>query len=94
MLKHMFEIAGKLLKWMTSYPSGRHQTVTIDEKSEPVLINFSVPQGSVFGPKFYAMYTTPIGAICKKYRLESHFYADAFLLSHGQCFKDRGNPAC
>ena len=74
-IKHMFGIAGKPLKWMTSYLSGRHQTVTIDGKLS-VLMNFSVPQGSVLGPKFYTMYTTPIGAICKKYGLEYQFYAD------------------
>ena len=39
-------------------------------------MNFSLPQGSVLGPKFYTMYTTPISAICKKYGLEYHFYAD------------------
>ena len=76
-LEDMFGIAGKPLEWMTSYLSGRYQTVTIDGKlSEPVLMNFSVPQGSVLGPKFYTMYTTPIGAICKKHRLKYHFYAD------------------
>ena len=98
-LEHMFGIAGKPLKRMTSYLSGRHQTLTIDGKlSEPVLMNFSVPQGSVLGPKFHTMYTTPIGAICKKYGLEYHFYADdpviPFLQTNGQCFKDKGNPAC
>ena len=73
----MFGIAGKRLEWMSSYLSGRYQTVTIDGKlSAPVQMNFSVPQGSVLGPKFYTMYTTPVGAICKKHGLEYHFYAD------------------
>ena len=76
-LEDMFGIAGKPLEWMTSYLSGRYQTVTIDGKlSEPVLMNFSVPQGSVLGPKFYTMYTNPIGAICKRHRLKYHSYAD------------------
>ena len=62
---------------MTSYLSSRYQTVTIDGKlSEPVLMNFSVPQRSLFGPTFYTMYTTSIGAIRKKHRLRYHFYAD------------------
>ena len=73
-LKDMFGIAGKLLEWMTSYLSGRYRTVTIDGKlSEPVVMNFSVPQGSVLGPKFYTMYTAPIGAICKKHDLSIIF---------------------
>ena len=53
-LEHMFRIAGKPLGWMSSYLSGHYQTVTIDGKlTEPVLMNFSLPQGSVLGPKFY-----------------------------------------
>ena len=73
----MFGIAGKPLEWMSSYLSGHYQTVTIDGKlSEPVKMTFSVPQGSVLGPKFYTIYTTPVGAICKKHGLEYHFYAD------------------
>ena len=49
----------------------------IDGKvSNPVLMNFSVPQGSVLGPKFYTMYTKPIGAICRTHGLKHHFYAD------------------
>ena len=76
-LEHMFGIAGRPLEWMSSHPSGRYQTVTIDGKlSEPVQMNFSVSQGSVLGLKFYAMYTTPVGAIFKKHGLEYHFYTD------------------
>ena len=42
-IEHMFGIACKLLEWMSSYLSGRYQTVTIDGKlSEPVQMNFSV----------------------------------------------------
>ena len=70
----MFGIEGKPLEWTSLYRSGRYQTVTIDGKlSEPVLMNFSVPQGSVLGTKFYTMYTTPIGIICKKHGLEYYF---------------------
>lgn len=62
---------------MASYLSGSYQTGTIDEKlSEPVQMNFRVPQDSVVGPKFYNMYTASVGAICKMHRLEHHFYAD------------------
>ena len=50
------------MEWMSSYLSGRYQTVSIDGKlSEPVLINFSVPQGSVLAPKLYTMYTASVG---------------------------------
>ena len=76
-LEDMFGIAGKPLEWMSSYLSGRYQTVTIDGKlSVPVKMTFSVPQGSMLGPKFYTIYTKPVGAICKRHGLEYHFYAD------------------
>jgi hypothetical protein len=72
-----FGISGKPLEWIRSYLSDRHQTVTINgELSNPVKLSYSVPQGSVLGPKFFTMYTKPVGAICKKHGLEYHYYAD------------------
>lgn len=76
-LEHHFGVAGKPLELVTSYLRDRYQTVTIDGKlSKPVLMEYSVPQGSVLGPKFFTMYTKPVGAICKKHGLSHHFYAD------------------
>lgn len=76
-LQDHFGIAGKPLEWVASYLSDRYQTVTIDGKlSKPVLMKYSVPQGSVLGPKFFTMYTKPVGIICKKHGLNHHFYAD------------------
>ena len=76
-LEQHFGIAGKPLKWMKSYLSDRFQTVCIDgELSTPVHMTYSVPQGSVLGPKNYVMYTKPVGAICRKHNLQHHFYAD------------------
>ena len=61
---------------MRSYLTDRYQTVCIDRKmSKPDRMRFSVPQGSVLRPKFYTMYTKPVGLICKKYGLRNHFYA-------------------
>jgi hypothetical protein len=57
-LENVFGIAEKLLEWITSYLQDRKQTVYINGVlSKPVTLNFSVPQGSVLGPKFYTMYT-------------------------------------
>ena len=39
-------------------------------------MTYSVPQGSVLGPKNYIMYTKPVGDICRNHRLNHHFYAD------------------
>ena len=72
-----FSITGKPLAWITSYLSDRYQTVCIDgQLSTPVRMTYSVPQGSVLGPKYYVMYTKPVGAICRKHGLNNHFYAD------------------
>ena len=76
-LKTQFKISGKPLEWITSYLSDRYQTVTIDGNlSEPVQMEFSVPQWSVLGPKIVTMYSKPVGQICKKHVLKYHFYAD------------------
>ena len=76
-LENLFGLAEKPLTWVKSYLSDRYQTVYIDGKlSKPVLMKFSVPQGSVLGPKFYTMYTKPVGSICQSHGLDHHFYAD------------------
>ena len=68
---------GAPLNWMTSYLIDRYQTVCIDgQLSEAVLMTYSVPQGSVLGPKNYIMYTKPAGFICRDHGLDHHFYAD------------------
>jgi hypothetical protein len=76
-LQHVFGISCKPLGWISSYLSDRHQTVCIDgAKSRPAEMKFSVPQGSVLGPKFYTMYTKPVGSICRHHGLDHHFYVD------------------
>ena len=76
-LETHFGITGQPLAWMKAYLSDRFQTGCIDgELSKPVHMTYSVPQGSVLGPKFYVMYTKPVGAICRKHRINAHFYAD------------------
>jgi hypothetical protein len=76
-LEHDFGVEGTPLKWMTSYLSDRYQTVCIDgQLSEAVHMTYSVPQGSVLGPKNYVMYTKPVGSICRSHGIFHHFYAD------------------
>jgi flagellar biosynthesis chaperone FliJ len=75
--KFHFGIDGKALAWISSYLSDRYQTVTINsELSNPVLLNYGVPQGSVLGPKKYVMYTKPLGNLIRLHGLDHHFYAD------------------
>ena len=76
-LEKEFRILGKPLQWMTSYLSDRYQTVSVNgEMSTPVHMKYSVPQGSVLGPKNYILYTKPVGSICRSHGLDHHFYAD------------------
>jgi len=76
-LENRFGVSDKCLSWINSYLSKRFQTVCVDgELSEPVLMKYSVPQGSVLGPKYFIMYTKPVGDICRAHGLIHHFYAD------------------
>ena len=70
-------IVGSALDWFKSYLTGRSQKVHIfGVSSEPSNLSFGVPQGSVLGPKMYVDYTSPLGAIARKYGLNLHIYAD------------------
>jgi hypothetical protein len=73
----VYGINGTALKWISSYLSNRYQSVVIGDKaSTPALLEFGVPQGSVLGPKFYTMYTKPLGNLIRNHGLEYHMYAD------------------
>ena len=76
-LKQHFGMTGIPRAWMTSYLSEHFQTVSVEgELSLPVLMEYSVPQGSVLGPKIYGLYTKPLGDVIRRHGLQHHFYAD------------------
>ena len=76
-LKIRFGIRGKAFEWLSSYLIGRYQAVMINGvQSNHQVLNCSVPQGSVLGPKLFIDYQSPVGDIIRKHGLEAHFYAD------------------
>ena len=53
-LDSVFGISGTALSWVKSYLTNRTQTIVIDDLcSEPTLLSFGVPQGSVLGPLLF-----------------------------------------
>lgn len=89
-MESTFGVKGKALGWLTSYLSNRHQTVIIhNQKSEPVLLEYGVPQGSVLGPKLYSLYTKPLADLLEENGGCHHFFADDSQLY--RFFQNRNN---
>ena len=73
----MFTVTGDALDWFRSYLTGRIQRVVIENAvSGDQDLGFGVPQGSVFGPKIYCMYTKPVSDTIQRHGLSHHSYAD------------------
>ena len=85
-LKLSFGIRGKVLEWFGSYIKGRTQSVVIDKySSNPILLNFGVPQGSVLGPILFSLYSQPLSNIIRSHQLFFHQYADDTQLYTSVC---------
>ena len=68
---------GTVKKWFSSYLSGRSQSVVIGDKtSNPSVLEYGVPQGSVLGPVLFTLYTTPLSKIIKDIGSSYHMFAD------------------
>ena len=77
-LKHWFGIISTALLSLSSFLANRFQTVVAsNSKSQPVLLEFGIPQGSVLWPLLYSLYTTSLHSVISKYPgIHCHFYAD------------------
>ena len=67
--------AGSALQWLTSYLSGRSQSVSINSvNSEKHNLWCGVPQGSVAGPLLFIMFTTPLQDIVSAHNISCMAY--------------------
>ena len=70
-------LSDKSFGWFCLYVKDRLQCIAIDAvTSEPVILKYGVPQGSVLDPILFTIYISPIGEIARKYNVEIHIYAD------------------
>ena len=76
-LQDEFGIHDKALQWLTSYLRDRTQQVVINEiRSQPIILNVNVPQGSILGPGGYSDYTNPVGEVIRENNINPYFYMD------------------
>ena len=88
-LEHLYGISGTPLNWFRSYLSNRTQTVTINNKlSQPTLLKFGVPQGSVLGPILFILYTKPLTTLIRRHSISNQSFADDTQL-HDSCRPDQ-----
>ena len=63
-------VSDTALSWFECYLSGRTQTVTIgNNSSNPDFLCFGVPQGSVFGPVLFILYTKPLSNLIERHSI-------------------------
>lgn len=76
-LKTRYGVKDDALKWFQSYVDGRTQFVKVmNASSEPVKLEYGVPQGTVFAPVLFVLYAAPIEDIIQKHELEFMLFAD------------------
>ena len=69
--------AGQVLSWIRSFLTERSQRVAYaGSLSSLIVLLWGVPQGSVFGPLLFLIYTAELFDIIVSHGASAHFYAD------------------
>uniref|UniRef100_A0A672GZP5 Reverse transcriptase domain-containing protein n=1 Tax=Salarias fasciatus TaxID=181472 RepID=A0A672GZP5_SALFA len=67
-LQDLIGQSGPVLKWFSSYLTGRSFSVSANNTmSEPASLQYGVPQGSVLGPLLFLLYLLPLGQIIQQF---------------------------
>jgi ribonucleases P/MRP protein subunit RPP40 len=76
-LPRFYGIRSTAPNWFCSYLIDRRKSVQFNRDVSTVrTLKFGVPQGSVFGPQLFVLYTADLGKLMDSCDLSSHFYAD------------------
>ena len=76
-LKREIGVRGKALSWFSNFLKNRKQTVMVNGTvSDPLLVLFGVPQGSVLGPILFNIYTRSLSRLISKCGYITGGYAD------------------
>ena len=75
-LSRYFGFSHTVLRWFSSYLTGRIQSVTITQHLAVRRLERGIPQGSILGPLLFILYTAPIQDIISAHNLDCMFYAD------------------
>ena len=87
-LESTYGFDGLTLEWFKKYLSARSFNVRCNwTQSDFVDSSRGVPQGSVFGPLLFSLYTGNLERIVMKYKLGFHQYADDTLI-YGHCINE------
>ena len=74
-LSRYFGFSHTVLRWFSSYLTGRIQSVTITQHLAVRRLECGFPQGSILGPLLFILNTAPIQDIISAHNLDCMFYA-------------------